>query len=59
MEGCSADATVMSWRGMKGGIQAAKAGHKVVMSPATHAYFDLYQGDPVAGATNIQHVAFA
>jgi hexosaminidase len=46
--GLPADATVMSWRGMKGGIQAAKAGHKVVMSPATHVYVDLYQGDPIA-----------
>ncbi len=45
--GLPADATVMSWRGMKGGIKAAKLGHKVVMSPATHAYYDLYQGDPV------------
>lgn len=45
--GLPADATVMSWRGMRGGIQAAKLGHKVVMSPATHAYYDLYQGDPV------------
>jgi hexosaminidase len=46
--GLPPDATVMSWRGMKGGIQAAKAGHKVVMSPSTHAYVDLYQGDPLA-----------
>lgn len=45
--GLPADATVMSWRGMKGGIQAAKLGHKVVMSPTTHAYYDLYQGDPL------------
>jgi hexosaminidase len=42
-----ADATVMSWRGMKGGIKAAKMGHKVVMSPYNHAYYDLYQGDPI------------
>lgn len=46
--GLPPDATVMSWRGMKGGIQAAKAGHKVVMTPTTHVYVDLYQGDPVA-----------
>lgn len=46
--GLPADATVMSWRGMRNGIKAAKLGHKVVMSPATHAYYDLYQGDPVA-----------
>ena len=39
---------VMSWRGMAGGIKAAKLKHPVVMSPNTFAYFDLYQGDPVA-----------
>lgn len=38
-------AAVMSWRGMKGGIEAAKMGHEVVMSPTTHAYFDYMQGD--------------
>jgi hexosaminidase len=46
--GLPADATVMSWRGMRGGIKAAQMGHKVVMSPSTHAYVDLYQGDPIA-----------
>lgn len=46
--GLPEDATVMSWRGMKGGIRAAKDGHKVVMSPYNHAYYDLYQGDPLA-----------
>lgn len=38
-------AAVMSWRGMKGGIKAAKKGHKVVMSPTTYAYLDYTQGD--------------
>jgi len=46
--GLPADAAVMSWRGMKGGVHAAKEGHKVVMSPYTHTYVDLYQGDPLA-----------
>lgn len=46
--GLPADAAVMSWRGMKGGIRASKEGHKVVMSPYNHAYYDLYQGDPLA-----------
>jgi len=46
--GLPRDASVMSWRGMKGGIRAAKDGHKVVMSPYNHAYYDLYQGDPLA-----------
>jgi hexosaminidase len=38
---------VMSWRGMKGGIEAAKKGHEVVMSPTTFAYIDYMQGDPL------------
>jgi len=33
-------ATVMSWRGVEGGIAAARAGHDVVMSPTSHCYFD-------------------
>jgi len=36
----------MSWRGMQGGITAAKAEHHVVMSPVEFAYLDFYQGDP-------------
>jgi hexosaminidase len=38
-------ASVMSWRGMKGGIEAAKKGHEVVMTPTTHVYLDYMQGD--------------
>lgn len=46
LEGGLADgAAVMSWRGMKGGIEAAKLGHQVVMSPTTYAYIDYSQGD--------------
>lgn len=41
--GLSPNATVMSWRGEKGGIEAAKQGHYVVMSPTTYCYFDYYQ----------------
>jgi hexosaminidase len=44
--GLAPNATVMSWRGMEGGIAAAKAKHHVVMSPNSYAYLDLYQGDP-------------
>ena len=33
----------MSWRGMKGGIDAAKKSHYVVMTPGSHCYFDHYQ----------------
>jgi len=43
--GLTEGATVMSWRGMKGGIQAAKMGHDVVMTPTTFAYLDYTQGD--------------
>ena len=41
--GLAPKATVMSWRGMQGGIEAAEAGHDVIMSPTTHCYFDYYQ----------------
>ena len=44
--GLAPNASVMSWRGMEGGIAAAGANHHVVMSPNTFAYLDLYQGDP-------------
>ena len=43
--GISPEATVMSWRGVKGGIEAAKMGHDVVMSPTTFAYLDYMQGE--------------
>ena len=45
--GLAPNATVMSWRGMKGGIQAAKMGHEVVMSPTDFVYLDYMQGDRV------------
>jgi hexosaminidase len=38
---------VMSWRGMKYGIDAAKKGHDVVMSPTTYAYLDYMQSDQI------------
>lgn len=44
--GLAPSATVMSWRGMKGGIEAAKMGHQVVMAPMDYTYVDLMQGDP-------------
>ena len=37
------NATVMSWRGMDGGIEAARLGHDVIMTPNTYLYFDYYQ----------------
>ena len=45
--GLAPNAAVMSWRGMKGGIEAAKQGHEVVMSPTDFAYIDYMQGDGV------------
>ncbi|SMO35081.1 hexosaminidase [Saccharicrinis carchari] len=46
--GLAPNATVMSWRGMSGGIQAAQMGHDVVMTPNSHVYFDHYQSTDVA-----------
>jgi hexosaminidase len=54
LEGGLADnAVVMSWRGTQGGIDAARAGHDVVMAPSSHTYLDYYQakdqsGEPLA-----------
>jgi hexosaminidase len=41
--GLAPNATVMSWRGIDGGIAAAKQGHDVVMAPTSHTYLDYYQ----------------
>lgn len=41
--GLAPNATVMSWRGIKGGIEAAKQNHDVVMTPTDYCYFDYYQ----------------
>lgn len=61
--GLAEGATVMSWRGMAGGIDAAKQGHDVVMAPGSHTYFDHYQAkdqasEPLAigGFTNVEKV---
>lgn len=45
--GLAPNATVMSWRGSQGGIDAANAGHDVVMSPNTYCYLDYYQGEDI------------
>lgn len=44
--GLAPNAAVMSWRGIEGGMAAARARHTVVMTPTSHCYFDYYQGDP-------------
>ncbi|MBR9999553.1 MAG: family 20 glycosylhydrolase [Cyclobacteriaceae bacterium] len=44
--GISPGASVMSWRGMEQGIEAAHLGHDVVMTPTAFTYLDYTQGDP-------------
>jgi hexosaminidase len=44
--GLAPEAAVMSWRSINGGIEAAKLGHNVVMTPTTYAYIDYQQGEP-------------
>ena len=44
--GLAPNAAVMSWRGMDGGIAAAKMNRQVVMTPTNFVYLDYYQGDP-------------
>ncbi|KYP13329.1 family 20 glycosylhydrolase [Flavihumibacter sp. CACIAM 22H1] len=50
--GLAPGATVMSWRGEAGGIEAAKMKHPVIMTPGSPLYFDHYQagpaGEPIA-----------
>ncbi|MBR3855388.1 MAG: family 20 glycosylhydrolase [Bacteroidaceae bacterium] len=41
--GLAPNATVHSWRGVSGGIEAAKQGHDCIMSPTDYMYFDYYQ----------------
>ena len=41
--GLAPNAWVMSWRGEKGGIEAAKQHHNVIMTPTTYVYFDYAQ----------------
>jgi hexosaminidase len=41
--GLAENAAVMSWRGISGGVAAARAGHDVVMAPTSNTYFDYYQ----------------
>src|SRR6478609_1293373 len=60
--GLAPNATVMSWRGEKGGITAAKQNHDVVMTPGNWCYFDHYQSDPkteplaIGGLTPVSEV---
>jgi hexosaminidase len=60
--GLAPNATVMSWRGTEGGIEAARQNHDVIMTPGSHCYFDHYQSlssdEPLAigGYTNVEKV---
>jgi len=47
--GLAPGATVMSWRGTQGGIDAARAGHDVIMAPTSHTYLDYYQSQNTGG----------
>lgn len=51
--GLAPNATVMSWRGVEGGMTAAKAGHNAIMTPSPYAYLDQYQEDPEFATTTI------
>lgn len=60
--GLAPNATVMSWRGIEGGVEAARQGHDVIMTPNGQLYLDHYQskspGEPVAigGYTTVKDV---
>ena len=60
--GLADDAVVMSWRGVKGGLEAASLKHDVIMSPDTYVYLDHYQGDKkyepkaIGGFSPLKHV---
>jgi len=61
--GLAPNATIMSWRGTKGGIEAAKQHHNVIMTPEHTVYFDYYQdkdknNEPLAigGLTTVEDV---
>lgn len=61
--GLAPGAIVMSWRGEKGGIEAAKKGHDVIMTPNNYLYFDYYQSldresepDAIGGYIPVQRV---
>jgi hexosaminidase len=43
--GLAPNATVMSWRGTEGAIEAAKQHHNVILTPGSHCYFDYYQSE--------------
>ena len=44
--GLAPSASVMAWRGVQHGIEAARSKHNVIMTPLAYCYFDKYQADP-------------
>ena len=57
------DAIVMSWRGVEGAAEGTRRGHRVILSPTSHCYFDFYQtkdtqNEPYAigGLTTVERV---
>lgn len=60
--GLAPEATVMSWRGIEGGIKAAEMGHDVIMTPTSNCYLDYYQANPefepeaIGGFTTLKKV---
>lgn len=61
--GLAPNATVMSWRGEGGGIEAARQKHQVIMTPNTYLYFDYYQSadkahepEAIGGYLPLEHV---
>jgi len=60
--GLAPNATIMSWNGEEGGIQAAQQNHYVIMTPNNFCYFDHYQGSPlleplaIGGFTTLEDV---
>ena len=60
--GLAPEATVMSWRGEVGGVEAAKQHHDAIMCPTGYCYFDYYQADPqfepeaIGGLTTLKKV---
>ncbi len=60
--GLAPEATVMSWRGVEGGIAAARQGHDAIMTPGGYCYFDHCQADPasepkaIGGLTTLKKV---
>lgn len=41
--GLAPNASLMAWRGISVGVEAAESGHDVIMTPTSHCYFDYYQ----------------